>query len=115
MLHASSNDTKLLLIASISAFCEVVRICGNSDDLLSALAKTGFLEQKFEHTSDGKEVYPAILAERSEILWKRQEKIEATQTLRGLAENNTTTFSFNLVPKEIIFAKLVCPLTQVLA
>ena len=97
-----------MLIESFLKFCEMTRLCGNSDDLLSALAKTGFLEQKFEYTKYSQDVYPAAVAERAEILWKRDQKIEAIQTLRSLVQGSEASgFSFQLVPKEIIFAKLV--------
>ena len=108
MFNASLHDCRLLLIESFLKFCEMTRLCGNSDDLLSALAKTGFLEQKFDRTKHSQEVFPAVLAERAEILWKRDQRVEAIQTLRSLVDGpDATKFSFQLVPKEIILAKLV--------
>jgi len=102
------HDCTLILIESSLNFCEMTRLCGNSDDLLAALAKTGFLEQKFHQTKHHQNVYPAVLAERAEILWKREKKVEAIQTLRSLVgDPEASNFSFRLVPKELIFAKLV--------
>jgi hypothetical protein len=77
--------------------------------LLLALAKTGFLEQKFERNKQFSEVYPAILAERAEVLWRRRETTEAVQALRGLVAGSSILgpLSFTLIPKEMVLAKLV--------
>lgn len=108
MLQSSSDEIRMMLIESFLGFCEMTRRCGDSDDLLLALAKTGFLEQKFDHTKHSKEVYPAVLAERAEILWKRRESIEAVQTLRCLVDlPEENTLSFSIVPKGIVLANLV--------
>ena len=108
MLHASAVDTEIMLVESYLKFCEMTRQCGDSDDLLSALAKTGFLEQRFEKSKRLNEIYPAVLAERAEILWERHEANEAVQSLRSLLDlSQRTTVSFTLIPKEIIFATLV--------
>ena len=108
ILESSEDDARTLLIESALSFCEMSRLCGDSDDLLLALAKTGYLERKFEATVHSREVYPAVLAERAEILWKRNESVEAVQTLRNLIENEEgDALLFNLVPREIVLAKLV--------
>jgi hypothetical protein len=97
-----------MLIESLLRYCEITRLCGDSDDLLVALSKTGFLEQKYENTEYFREVYPAALVERAEILWTRYERIEAVQTLRSLVNSPQQHLSsFRLVPQEIVFAKLV--------
>ena len=102
------DDVKIMLVQSVLKFCEMTRRCGDSDDLLLALGKTGFLEQKFERTKHSREVYPAVLAERAEILWKRHERIEAIQTLRSLvATGIDKELSFTIVPKELVLANLV--------
>jgi hypothetical protein len=108
MLKITTDDVKMMLVQSVLKFCEMTRRCGDSDDLLLALGKTGFLEQKFEHTKHSREVYPAVLAERAEILWKRHERIEAIQTLRSLvAIGIDKELSFTIVPKELVLANLV--------
>jgi len=110
MVGASSNESHSMLTESFLIFCQMTRQCGDSDDLLFALAKTGFLEQKFANCERLKQVYPAILAERAEILWKRHETSEAVQSLRSLLDlSQQKALSFSLVPKEIILAKLVRP------
>jgi hypothetical protein len=117
MLHASHEDSQTMLFESFLNFCHMTRLCGDSDDLVFALAKTGFLEQKFEITQYWSDVYPAVLAERAEILWKRHENTEAVQTLRTLLDpSQKNTLSFTLSPREIILAKLVCSilLTQLI-
>jgi hypothetical protein len=97
-----------MLVESLLRYCEITRLCGDSDDLLVALAKTGVLEQQYENTKYFWEVYPAILVERAEILWTRHERIEAIQTLRSLVNiPQQNLFSFQLVSREIVFAKLV--------
>ena len=108
MLKTTVDNVRVILVQSILKFCEMTRRCGDSDDLLSALAKTGFLEQKFEHTEHSREVYPAVLAERAEILWKRHERIEAIQTLRSIVDIGAgKALSFTIVPKELVLANLV--------
>jgi hypothetical protein len=112
MFSASLHDCRVMLIESFLNFCEMTRLCGNVDDLLAALAKTGFLEQKFDQTKHYQDVYPAVLAERAEILWKRDKKVEAIQALRSLVNGpDATKFSFRLIPKELIFANLVSPIS----
>ena len=108
MLKTTADDVRIMLVQSVLKFCEITRQCGNSDDLLLALAKTGFLEQKFEDTKHSREVYPAVLAERAEILWKRHERIEAIQTLRSVVDIAAVkALSFTIVPKELVLANLV--------
>jgi hypothetical protein len=97
-----------MLFESFLNFCHMTRLCGDSDDQVFALAKTGFLEQKFEITRYWSDVCPAVLVERAEILWKRLENTEAVQTLRTLLDSSQKNkLSFTLSPKEIILAKLV--------
>jgi hypothetical protein len=101
-----------MLIESYLGFCEMTRLCGDSDDLLFALAKTGFLEQKFDNTKHFSEVYPAVLAERAEILWRRGESIEAIQTLRSIVDlPPEKSLTFTIIPKGTILANLVYPFT----
>ena len=88
------------------AFCEMTRMCGSSDDLLVALAKTGYLEEKFDNTEHFKEIFPAILTERAEILWSLNEKIEAIESLQTLIDNGPD-LSYSLVPEEVVSANLV--------
>jgi hypothetical protein len=108
MLHASPEDSQIILLESFLNFCHMTRLCGDSDDLVFALAKTGFLEQKFQITPCWPDVCPAVLLERAEVLWKRNENTEAVQTLRTLlASSQANSLSFALSPKEIILAKLV--------
>jgi hypothetical protein len=109
VLQASNGDFDALLAESFLAFCEMTRLCGDSNDLLLALAKTGFLEQKFERNKQFADVYPAILAERAEILWRRRETTEAVQALRSLVAGSSIMgpLSFTLIPKEMVLAKLV--------
>jgi hypothetical protein len=108
MLNASAEDARVMLIESSLAFCEMTRLCGDSEDLLFALAKTGFLEEKFSGSIHSTEIYPAVLKERAEILWKRNETIEAIQTLRALIGfRSTASRSFTLISEEIVLAKLV--------
>jgi hypothetical protein len=85
----------------------MARLCGDSNDLLVALAKTGYLELKYEMSPAMPSIYPAILTERAEILWKRQEYMEAVQTLRSLVKISDQEFT--LISKDIILAKLVEP------
>jgi hypothetical protein len=90
----------------------MTRLCGDSNDLLLALSKTGFLEQKFQHSEQFSGIYTAVLAERADILWSRRETTEAVQTLRSLlASSQDMSSSFALVRKEIVLAKLVLILT----
>jgi hypothetical protein len=108
LLGVTAEEARTMLIESCLGFCEMTRLCGESDDLLVALAKTGFLEQKFRHNNYFAEVYPAALKERAELLWKRGEKIEAVQTIRCLLNARPSSpLTFSLVPKEILMAKLV--------
>lgn len=106
MLHASQEESQEMLLESFLNFCHMTRLCGDSDDLVFALAKTGFLEQKFEILQYWPDVCPAVLLERAEVLWKRNENTEAVQTLRALL-SQANNLSFALSPKEIILAKLV--------
>jgi hypothetical protein len=111
MLHASPEESQKMLLESFLNFCHMTRLCGDSDDLIFALAKTGFLEQKFQITRYWPDVCPAVLLERAEVLWKRNENTEAVQTLRALlASSQANSLSFALSPKEIILAKLVLSL-----
>lgn len=105
--NSSADDARNMLIESVLRYCEITRLCGDSDDLLGALSKTGFLEQKYESTKHFQEVYPAVLTERAEILWTRHERIEAVQTLRSIIKSPQQNMSFWLVPRELVFAKLV--------
>ena len=108
MVGANADDARVMLVESSLVFCEMTRLCGDSDDLLLALAKTGFLEEKFRHSIYCSEVYPAVLKERAEILWKRNEKVEAIQTLRSLVNiSEKNNLSFSLIAKEIVLARLV--------
>ena len=108
MLRASSNEARSLFIDSLLKYCQISRACGNSDDLHSALSKIGVLEQKFEGTPYFDTVVPAALAERAEILWKRNEKMEAVETLHSLiSTSQRLDLSFSLSPKELVFATLV--------
>lgn len=88
------------------AYCEMTRVCGGSDDLLGALAKTGFLEDKFSNTEHFKDIFPAILTERAEILWGLNEKVEAIQSLQTLIDNRHK-LSYSMVPEEVVSANLV--------
>lgn len=88
------------------AFCEMTRMCGSSDDLLVALAKTGFLEEKFGNSEDFNVIFPAILTERAEILWGLNEKVEAIQTLQTIIDRGPG-LSYSLVPVEVVSANLV--------
>jgi hypothetical protein len=106
MLEDANNEYRHLLVDSMLAFCEMTRTCGSSDDLLVALAKTGFLEEKFSKTEYFKEILPAILTERAEILWGLNEKVEAIQSLQTLIDNRSE-FSYSLIPEEVISANLV--------
>ena len=107
-LCVSLHDTQVILVQSLLAFCEMSRLCGDFNDLLLALAKTGFLEEKFQHNSIFNQVYPAILTERAEVLWRRHEKIEAIQTLRSLINFQPgENLSDALVSEPIILAQLV--------
>ena len=111
MLRASSVDVMNILIESFLGFCEMSRLCGDHNDLLLALAKTGFLEQKFENSERFSDVYTAVLAERAEILWSRREPSEAVQSLRSLlAPPQVRAPSFTLISEEIVYAKLVTSL-----
>jgi len=101
-----NDDYRPLLVESMLAFCEMTRMCGGSDDLLVALAKTGFLEEKFDNTEYFKEIFPAILTERAEILWSLNEKVEAIESLQTLIDNGPN-LSYSLVPEEVISANLV--------
>lgn len=107
MLQTTVDDIRIMLVESYLGFCKMARKCGDSDDLVVALAKTGFLEQMFEDTRYAKEVYPAVLAERAEILWKRHERIEAIHTLRSIVDASANELSFTIIPKELVLANLV--------
>lgn len=97
-----------MLVQSYLNFCQMTRRCGNSNDLLVALSKTGFLELKYETSDDIASIYPAILTERAEVLWKRQERAEAVETLRSLVKiSNQLDFKFTLISKEMILARMV--------
>jgi len=110
MLGATAEQMTKVLVSSFLGFCEMTRLCGNADDLNLALAKTGFLEQRFENTVEFSDVYPAVLAERADILWSKGESTEAVQTIRSIVTlSRDQSLSFGLVPKEIIIAKLVSP------
>jgi hypothetical protein len=101
-----------MLVESILGFCEMTRLCGDSNDLRLALAKTGFLEQKFKSHPQFSEIYPAVLAERAEILWNRHERMEAVQALRSLLVSSANAEpSYTLIPREIVLAKLVFAIT----
>jgi len=114
MLKASVDDVRITLVDSYLGFCEMSRLCGDSDDLLHALAKTGFLEQKYGHTKDSQSIYSAVLAQRAELLWKRRETVEAIQTLRSIVNGKESyTVSSDLVPMEIVLAKLVIPFNRI--
>jgi hypothetical protein len=113
ILKASEEDTTQLLIDSLLRYCRISRLCGTSGDLLSALAKTGVLEQKFERTRHFQSVLPATLLERAEILWKRNENIEAVETLRSLIRlNKSQELIFSLVSKEVALTTLVQSSTE---
>lgn len=86
----------------------MTRLCGNSDDLLMALAKTGVLEQQFTGSHHFARVWPVVILERAELLWKRDENIEAVETLRSLVDlPRAGALAFSLTPRELILAKLV--------
>jgi hypothetical protein len=106
-----NDEYRPLLIESMLAFCEMTRMCGSSDDLLVALAKTGFLEEKFGNTEHFNYVFPAVLTERSEILWSLNEKIEAIQSLQTLIDNGPKSL-YSLVPEEVVSANLVRTLLE---
>jgi hypothetical protein len=106
MFDNQNSEYRHLLVDSMLAFCEMTRTCGSSDDLLVALAKTGFLEEKFCRTEHFKDILPAILTERAEILWGLNEKVEAIQSLQTLIDNRSE-FSYSLIPEEVISANLV--------
>lgn len=107
-LSACLRDAQYILVQSFLAFCEMSRLCGDFNDLLFALAKTGFLEEKFRDSSSFKEVYPAVLTERAEVLWQRQEKAEAIQTLQSVIDpQHEESLSYAIVSQPIILAKLV--------
>jgi hypothetical protein len=106
MFDDENSECRHLLVDSMLAFCEMTRTCGSSDDLLVALAKTGFLEEKFSKTEYFKDILPAILTERAEILWGLNEKVEAIQSLQTLIDNRSE-FSYSLIPEEVISANLV--------
>jgi hypothetical protein len=112
LLGATPEEFNNILVESFLGFCQMTRLCGDSNDLLLALSKTGFLEQKFAHSEQFPGIYTAVLAERADILWSRRETTEAVQTLRSLlASSQDVPLSFALVPKEIVLAKLVHILT----
>ena len=81
-------------------------MCGSSDDLVVALAKTAFLEEKFDNTEFFNDVLPAVLTERAEILWNLEEKVEAIQSLQTIIDNRDD-LSYRLVPEEVVLASLV--------
>jgi len=108
VLGTSQEESRVVLAESYLNFCEMARLCGDSNDLLVALAKTGYLELKYETSPAMPGIYPAILTERAEILWKRHEYTEAVQTLRSLVEISAHQ-DFTLISKDIILAKLVEP------
>ena len=111
MLGVSQEEAQTILVDSYLSFCQMARRCGDSTDLLVALAKTGFLELKYETNHDVHGIYPAVLTERAEILWKRREKAEAVQTLRSLVKiSSRQDLNFTLISKAIVLAKLVDPL-----
>lgn len=107
ILGTSQDESRVVLVESYLNFCQMARLCGDSNDLLVALAKTGYLELKYEMSPAMPSIYPAILTERAEILWKRQEYMEAVQTLRSLVKISDQEFT--LISKDIILAKLVEP------
>ena len=102
-----------MLVQSYLNFCQMTRRCGDSNDLLVALSKTGFLELKYETSNDIASIYPAILTERAEVLWRRNQRAEAVETLRSLVKiSNQLEFKFTLISKEIILAKMVDSLVE---
>ena len=108
MLHLSNDETKELLIDSVLQYCHLSRVCGSTNDLLSAFAKTGVLEQKFEGTPDFYTVLPAVMTERAEILWKQSENMEAVETLRSLIKRaESEPLVFSLASKELVLTTLV--------
>lgn len=114
ILGTSQEESQVLLVESYLNFCQMARLCGDSNDLLVALAKTGYLELKYETSPAMPSIYPAILTERAEILWKRHEYTEAVQTLRSLV-NMSAHQEFSLISKDIILAKLVEPFATMAA
>ena len=112
VLGTSQEESRVVLVESYLNFCQMARLCGDSNDLLVALAKTGYLELKYETSAAMASIYPAILTERAEILWKRHEYMEAVQTLRSLVKISAHQ-EFTLISKDIILAKLVEPFPEI--
>jgi len=98
VLRLSQEAARTILVESYLNFCQMARRCGDSNDLLVALAKTGFLELKYEASQDMAFIYPAVLSERAQIL-----KDSAHQALE-----------FTLISKDTILAKLVYSFAEVL-
>lgn len=115
VLRLSQEAARTILVESYLNFCQMARRCGDSNDLLVALAKTGFLELKYEASQDMAFIYPAVLSERAQILWKRGEHAEAVQTLRSLVKDSThQALEFTLISKDTILAKLVYSFARML-
>jgi len=108
LLGLSYEDAIDMTVDSSLVYCEMTRLCGSANDLLAALAKTGSLEDKFGSSEYKARVLPAIYMERAEILWRREESLEAVETLRTLIKSPfIAQLSFSAAPQGLILAKLV--------
>ena len=108
VLGISHDGAIALVIDSVLVYCQMARLCGSTNDLLAALAKIGSLEEKFSGSDHMSRVMPVVYAERAEILWSRNEKIEAVETLRTLVRSSyPTPLSFSSSPRELILANIV--------